>query len=122
MQTKLQKLQEYIGVLKTILDSEETLILTFCNEDQLILPREQCINETLVPMIGKRICVLRTDRDYKSYLIREIDKEKIGSDLAYFIKENCKHCDKKCDVPSVQVFACIFEKLAEKKNEKELKK
>jgi hypothetical protein len=47
--------------------------------------------------------------------------EKISPDLESFIKENCDHCEKKYDIPSVEVFACIFDKLAEKDRQRRLK-
>ncbi len=36
--------------------------------------------------------------------------------LVYFKEKNCDDCDKRCEIPSMEVFACMFEKLSNKKN------
>ncbi len=38
--------------------------------------------------------------------------------LSKFIKEDCNSCTKNCKIPSIDVFVCIFNKLAEKNKEK----
>jgi len=31
--------------------------------------------------------------------------------VALFIEQNCKNCNKKCEVPSIEMFACVLKKL-----------
>jgi hypothetical protein len=48
-------------------------------------------------------------------------EDKTESPLDHFIEIFCKSCSKRCEIPSVQMFSCVFEKLA-KQSEEDVRK
>jgi len=39
--------------------------------------------------------------------------------VGHFIEDYCKHCDNNCEVPSMEMFACVLKKIDKLKGEKE---
>ena len=42
--------------------------------------------------------------------------------IADFRKKYCEDCSNRCDVPSIEIFSCILEKLSNKDNKKDVEK
>lgn len=49
----------------------------------------------------------------------DIISKEIYPNLTNFIENNCISCFKHCDVPSIELFACILKKIAEKNKNSE---
>lgn len=40
--------------------------------------------------------------------------------ISDFVEKYCKHCDKNCEIPSLEMFACVFKKLNRIEKRKDL--
>ena len=69
---RLDYFEEIVGVLQEIMDQDDTLIASI-GKIQLALPAE--LEQSLRPLIGQKIAILRTDIPGKQYLFRVIPND-----------------------------------------------
>lgn len=69
---RLDYFEEIVGVLHEIMDQDDTLI-AIIGKIHLVLPSE--LGQSLRPLIGQKVAILRTDIPDKRYLFRVIPEE-----------------------------------------------
>ena len=69
---RLDYFEEIVGVLHEIMDQDDTLI-AIIGKIHLVLPSE--LGQSLRPLIGQKVAILRTDIPDKQYLFRVIPEE-----------------------------------------------
>jgi len=52
----------------------------------------------------------------------ESEFSKLYPNITYFREKYCDDCDKRCEIPSMEVFSCMLKKLSNKKNKGDAKK